>query len=65
MDIPDNFSKSIETVFGCKTFKKITFFGADPDPGFGIFLTLVPGSGMEKFGSEKRSKNRTNAAGAM
>ncbi len=27
------------------------FFDADMDPGSGIFLTLDPGSGMEKFGS--------------
>jgi hypothetical protein len=31
-------------------FKILTgkFFGADPDPGSGIFLTVDPGSGMEK-----------------
>jgi hypothetical protein len=28
--------------------KILKFFDADPDPGFGIFLTLDPGSGMEK-----------------
>ncbi len=28
----------------------LPFFDADPDPGSGIFLTLDPGSGMEKFG---------------
>jgi hypothetical protein len=29
----------------------LKFFNADPDRGSGIFLTLDPGSGMEKFGS--------------
>jgi hypothetical protein len=33
--------------------KILKFFDADPDPGFGIFLTLDPdpGSVMEKFRS--------------
>jgi hypothetical protein len=31
--------------------KILKFFDADPDPGCGIFLTLDPGSGIEKFGS--------------
>ncbi len=43
MNIPDHISKSLQTVFWVK------FFYADPDPGFGIFLTLDPGSGMEKI----------------
>jgi hypothetical protein len=30
--------------------KILKLFDADPDPGSGIFLTLDPGSGMEKFG---------------
>jgi hypothetical protein len=34
--------------FGIKILK---FFDGDPDPGSEIFLTLDPGSGMEKFGS--------------
>jgi len=34
---PDNFSESLETVFGRK------FFDADSDPGSEIFLTLDPG----------------------
>jgi hypothetical protein len=29
----------------------LKFFDADPDPGSGIFLTLDPGSAMEKFRS--------------
>jgi hypothetical protein len=37
-------------------FKILTFFDADPDPGSGIFLTLDPGSGMQKFGSGIRYK---------
>jgi hypothetical protein len=27
------------------------FFVADPDLGYGAFLTIDPGSGMKKFGS--------------
>jgi hypothetical protein len=30
----------------------LKFFDADLDPGSGIFLTLDPGSGMEKFESD-------------
>jgi hypothetical protein len=29
----------------------LKFFDADPDPGSGIFLTLDPGSRVEKIGS--------------
>jgi hypothetical protein len=29
--------------------KKLQLFDADPDPGSEIFLTMDPGSGMEKF----------------
>jgi hypothetical protein len=36
MNIPDHISES---------------FYADPDPGSRVFLALVSGSGMEKFGS--------------
>jgi hypothetical protein len=46
MNIPDNFSESLETVFRVKILK---FFDADPDPG--IRNLIDPGSGMEKFGS--------------
>ena len=46
--IPDRISESLETIFGLKILK---FFYVDPDPGSGIFLTLDPGSGIEKFGS--------------
>ncbi len=45
-DILDHISDGFETIFGIKILK---FFDADPDPGSGIFLTLDPGSGMEKF----------------
>jgi hypothetical protein len=48
MNIPDNISESLETFFGLKILK---FFDAYPVLGSGIFLTLDPGSGMEKFGS--------------
>jgi hypothetical protein len=37
MNVPDNFSESLNTVFRVKILK---FFDADPDPGFGIFLNL-------------------------
>ncbi len=46
MNIPDHISESLETIFWVKILK---FFYADPDPGSGIFLTLDPGSGMEKI----------------
>ncbi len=36
---PGSSSESIETIFCVKK----TYFGADPDPGSGIFLTLNPG----------------------
>jgi hypothetical protein len=39
----------------------LKFFGADLDPGYGIFLTLDPGSGMEKSGSEIRDKHPGSA----
>jgi hypothetical protein len=45
MNIPDHISESLKTIFGLKIRK---LFYADPDPGTGIFLTLVPGSEMEK-----------------
>jgi hypothetical protein len=38
--------QSLETIFCVKIHK---FF--DADPGFDIFLTLDPGSGMKKIGS--------------
>jgi hypothetical protein len=44
MNIPDNFSESLEIVLGLKLFK---FF----DAGSGINLTLDLGSEMEKFDS--------------
>jgi hypothetical protein len=44
MNIPDHISESRETIFWLKILK---LFDADPDPG--IFLTLDPGSGMEKI----------------
>jgi hypothetical protein len=46
MNIPDHISESLETICWVKKHK---FF--DADPGSGIFLTLDPESGMEKFGS--------------
>ncbi len=54
MNIPDNFSESLETVFKIK--KKISeFFDADPDPISKIFLFLDPGSGMERDKSRIRN----------
>ncbi len=54
MNIPDNCSVSLETVFRFKILKFI-----DPDPGSGIFLTLC--SRMEKFGSRIRDKHPGSA----
>ncbi len=48
MNIPNHISESLETIFWVKNIKK---FYVDTDPGSGIFLTLDPGSGMEKLGS--------------
>jgi hypothetical protein len=45
MNIPDNISESLETIFGVKI---LNFFDVDGDPV--IFLTLDPG--WKKFGSE-------------
>jgi hypothetical protein len=55
MNIPDHISESLETIFLVK--KILEFFDADPDPGAGIFLTLDPGPGMEKFKSGIRGKH--------
>jgi hypothetical protein len=52
MNISDRNSKGLKTSFG---FKILKFFDVDPDPASGIFLTLDPGSEMEKFGSEIRN----------
>jgi hypothetical protein len=41
--------------------KIVKFFDADSDLGSAIFLTLDPGSGMEKFGSGVRDKNPGSA----
>jgi hypothetical protein len=43
MNIPDHFSENLEAIFWVKILK---FF--DAVPGSGIFMTLDPGSGMEK-----------------
>jgi hypothetical protein len=43
MNIPDHISESLETIFWAKILE---FFDTDADPG--IFLTLDPGSRMEK-----------------
>ncbi len=48
MNIEDRFCVSLETIF---RGKYSYIFNADPDSGSGFFLTLDPGSGMEKFGS--------------
>ncbi len=39
----------------------LTIFVADPDPGSGAFLTLAPGSEMEKLGSGIRDKHPGSA----
>ncbi len=44
MNIPNHNSESLETIFWVKILK---FFDTDSDPG--IFLTLDPGSEMEKI----------------
>jgi hypothetical protein len=46
MNLPDHNSESLETIFGLK-IPVLKFF--DADSGTGIFLTLGPGSGMEKI----------------
>ncbi len=46
MNILDHISESLETVFLVNILK---FFDADADPETGIFLTLYPGSGLEKI----------------
>jgi hypothetical protein len=43
MNVPDHIFESLETIFWVTILK---FFDADADPE--IFLTLDPGSGMEK-----------------
>jgi hypothetical protein len=43
MNVPDNFSESLETVFGLKLLK---FFDADPDPGSRIKDLVYRGSGI-------------------
>ncbi len=53
-NIPDHFFLELRNIFlGLKILK---FFDVDPDPGPGIwiFITLDPGSGIEKFGPEIR-----------
>ncbi len=52
---PGTYIRELRNNFGRKILK---FFDADPDSGSGIFLTLVPGSGMEKFGSGITSRIR-------
>ncbi len=46
MDKLDHISESLETIFWVKILKS---FDAYPEPGSVIFLTLDPGSGMEKI----------------
>jgi hypothetical protein len=55
MNILANFSESLETVLELK-IKILKFFDADPDLGSRNYLTLNPGSGMEKFGSGIRDR---------
>jgi hypothetical protein len=46
MNIPDHIFEGLESILFLTILK---FF--DPDPGSGMFLTLDPGSGMEKLRS--------------
>jgi hypothetical protein len=46
MDKPGHISESLETIFWVKILKS---FDAYSEPGSVIFLTLDPGSGMEKI----------------
>jgi hypothetical protein len=48
MNIPDHIPESLEPIFWVK---KLKFFDVEPDSESGIFLSLDPGSGMEKFRS--------------
>jgi hypothetical protein len=57
MNIPDHISESLETIFWVKILK---FFDADAG-SWNRFLTLDPGSGMEKFGSGIRDKHPGSA----
>jgi hypothetical protein len=54
-----SYFRGLETIFWVKN--TVLKFFADPDPGSGIFLTLDPGSGMEKFGSGIRDKHPGSA----
>ncbi len=56
MNIPDHISKSLETIFRVKN-TWILWWGS----GSGIFFTLDPVSGMEKFGSGIRDKHPGSA----
>ncbi len=46
MNILDHISESLKTIFWVKILK---FCEADTDPGSAIFVTMDPGSGMEKI----------------
>jgi hypothetical protein len=52
------FPRAKKQFFGLKILK---YFDADTKPGFGIFLTLDPGSGMEKFRSGIQDKHLGSA----
>jgi hypothetical protein len=58
MNIPVHIAESLETVFWVNKHK---FVDVDPAPGSEIFLTLDPGSGMEKFGSGIRDNHPGSA----
>jgi hypothetical protein len=52
MNIPDHIFESLETNFWVKILKVNSMMRMRiRDPASGIFLTLDPGSGREKFGS--------------
>jgi hypothetical protein len=54
MNIPDDTSNSLETIFGLKYLNN---FDVDPDPGSSIFMTMDPGTGRKTCGSGIRDKH--------
>ncbi len=48
INIQDHFSENLVSIFLVKN-ASILFYVANPDPGSSAFLTLDPGSGMEKL----------------
>jgi hypothetical protein len=57
-NISDHISESLETIFRSKILK---FLDVDPDPGFGIFMTLDPWSGIQHGKIRIRDKHPGSA----